>query len=368
MDRVERLNELFGARVALRYRFGERDGRALYSDAVGELSRDETDDAAVVVATRRGPVRVDRSAVVAVRAVPPPVPRRPSWAAVARLEGLCADAWPAQVDVALGAWRLRAGGFTGRASGDRVAAPPTETPDWHAGRPAAVERCNAALAIGDPGLPLPQALDAVRAFAAAHGVPARVQVPMGSPWDRAVASAGWVLDVHHEAGAEVAVLVGDLRRLAVPAETVALAPRADDAWWELALGRAPTPVERGVLDPGTGLRTAFGLLPGTGAIRPHAHGGGGPLGAGTGRPLGGAAGRAAQRGGAGVLRRARVRRAPPVPLPRARVSAHAPRDLAPPLSNSHRAGEARRPPTGCEVETHRGRFRPNCHRTLGPRT
>jgi len=267
MDRVERLNELFGARVALRYRFGERDGRALYSDAVGELSRDETDDAAVVVATRRGPVRVDRSAVVAVRAVPPPVPRRPSWAAVARLEGLCADAWPAQVDVALGAWRLRAGGFTGRASGDRVAAPPTETPDWHAGRPAAVERCNAALAIGDPGLPLPQALDAVRAFAAAHGVPARVQVPMGSPWDRAVASAGWVLDVHHEAGAEVAVLVGDLRRLAVPAETVALAPRADDAWWELALGRAPTPVERGVLDPGTGPRTAFGLLPGTGAIR-----------------------------------------------------------------------------------------------------
>jgi GNAT superfamily N-acetyltransferase len=239
---VERLDELFGARVALRYRLGERDGRALYSDAVGELSRDETDGAAVVVATRRGPVRVERAAVVAVRAVPPPVPRRPSWAAVARLEGLCADGWPAQVDVALGGWRLRAaGGFTGRA--------------------------NATLATGDPGLPLPQALDAVRAFAATYGIPARVQVPMGSPWDRAVASAGWVLDGHHEAGAEVAVLVGDLRRLAGPAGDVELAPRADHPWWELALGRAPTPVERDVLDPGTSLRTAFGLLPGTGVVR-----------------------------------------------------------------------------------------------------
>jgi ribosomal protein S18 acetylase RimI-like enzyme len=242
MCRVEPLDELFGARVSLRYRLGERDGRALYSDAVGELSRDETDGAVVVVATRRGPVRVERAAVVAVRAVPPPVPRRPSWAAVARLEGLCADAWPAQVDVPLGAWRLRAaGGFTGRA--------------------------NAALVTGDPGLPLLQALDAVRAFAAAHGIPARVQVPMGSPWDRAVAAAGWVLDVDHEAGAEVAVLVGDLRRLAGPAEGIGLAPRADDSWWELALGRVPTPAERDVLDPGTGLRTAFGLLPQTGAVR-----------------------------------------------------------------------------------------------------
>ena len=115
-----------------------------------------------VVHTRRGPVRVARADVVAVRAIPPPVPRRPSWAAVARLENLCADAWPARVDRPLGAWRLRAaGGFTGRA--------------------------NAALAVGDPGIPVPAALEAVRAFADEHGVPPRVHVPVGSPWDRAVA-------------------------------------------------------------------------------------------------------------------------------------------------------------------------------------
>jgi N-acetylglutamate synthase len=266
MGRVEPLDELFGARVSLRYRLGERDGRALYSDAVGELSRDETDGAVVVVATRRGPVRVERAAVVAVRAVPPPVPRRPSWAAVARLEGLCADAWPAQVDVPLGAWRLRA-------SGDRAAAPPPETPGSHAGRPAAVGRgaggftgrANAALAIGDPGLPLREALDAVRAFAAAHGIPPRVQVPIGSPWDRAVEAVGWALDSGPETG-EVAMLVADLPTLAGPAADVELLPRPDASWWRLSLGRAPTPAERHVLDPPTGPRTAYGLLPG-GVVR-----------------------------------------------------------------------------------------------------
>ncbi|MBW0124688.1 GNAT family N-acetyltransferase [Pseudonocardia sp. KRD-176] len=88
----------------------------------------------------------------------------------------------------MGAWRLRAaGGYTARA--------------------------NTALALGDPGMPVPDALDAVRAFAAAHGVPPRVTVPAGSPWDTAVGRAGWTIDVGHGAGAEVAVLVADLRTL-----------------------------------------------------------------------------------------------------------------------------------------------------------
>ena len=194
--------------------------------------------------TRRGPVRVSRADVVAVRAIPPPVPRRASWAAVARLENVCADAWPARVDRPLGAWRLRAaGGFTGRA--------------------------NAALAVGDPGMPVPAALEAVRAFAAEHGVPPRVHAPVGSPWDRAVARDGWVLDAGHEAGAEVAVLVADVERLAAAAPhddrrrrrkgrwsgvarsagAVVLTDRPDAAWWALSLGRDPTPDERWVLDP-----------------------------------------------------------------------------------------------------------------------
>ncbi len=250
------LDALVGRRVALRHRIGERDGRPLYSDAVGELSADaET----LTVHARRGPVRVPRDAVVAVRAVPPAPPRRASLTAIARLESLCADAWPAEVDEPLGAWRLRAaGGYTGRA--------------------------NSALAIGDPGRPVAEALDRVRSFAARNGIPPRVQVPIGSPWDRAVAGEGWELDAGHEAGAEVAVMVGDLAtaaqeppppvRVALSYEPiqrkchsygwegglrggveVALRPSAE--WWGLV---GDGPVRRGVLDPGGLPLTAFLLL------------------------------------------------------------------------------------------------------------
>ena len=61
-----------------------------------------------------------RGAVVAVRAVPPAPPRRASLAAVARLEGLCADAWPAVVDRRVGRVAAARGGRFHR-SGQRRA-------------------------------------------------------------------------------------------------------------------------------------------------------------------------------------------------------------------------------------------------------
>ena len=105
MEQVKIPDALLGRRVSVRFRVGERAGRPLYRDAVGELSAEGADR--VHVHTRRGPVRVDRASVVAVRAVPPAPPRRASLSAVVRLEELCADAWPAPVDRRLGAWRLR---------------------------------------------------------------------------------------------------------------------------------------------------------------------------------------------------------------------------------------------------------------------
>jgi ribosomal protein S18 acetylase RimI-like enzyme len=230
------LDAVLGARVALRHRIGERDGRPLFTDAVGTLS--DGGGGTVVVETRKGAVRVPREAVVAVRAVPPAPPRRASWSAVTRLESLCADAWPALVDRPLGAWRLRAaGGFTGRA--------------------------NSCLAVGDPGMPVADALAAVQEFAAAHeGVPPRVQTPIDSPWSTAVQRAGWVLDGGHAAGAEVAVLVADLTLLTgadgrVP---VSLTDRASSTWWEFSEGGAPTRAQQHVLDPGPdGPPTVFGL-------------------------------------------------------------------------------------------------------------
>lgn len=223
------MDRLVGSRVSVRQRVGERDGRPLFSDAVGDLVAEGAD---LVVQTRRGPVRIDRDAVVAARAVPPAVPRRAGLAAVVALEALCADAWPAAVDEPLGAWRLRAaGGFTGRA--------------------------NSALAIGDPGLPVPDALDAVVAFAERTGTRPRVQVPVGSPWDRAVERAGWVLDSGHAAGAEVAVLVGELGPIAarpgpLPVE---LPERPAPEWFR----EEYAPIARAVLDPGGTPPVGFGI-------------------------------------------------------------------------------------------------------------
>lgn len=220
------LADLVGRRVALRHRLGTRDGRPLFTDAVGELADDGP--SAVLVHTRRGAVRVARDAVVAVREIPPPVPRRPSWAAVARLENLCADAWPAPVQLPLGQWRLRAaGGFTARA--------------------------NSALAVGDPGRPVPEALVEVVRFAAGHGVAPRAQVPVGSPWERALARHGWVLDETHAAGAEVTVLVAELSALVDEAGRAPIGVRMDiedrpgEQWWRLIAEHPVTDQQRHVL-------------------------------------------------------------------------------------------------------------------------
>jgi len=125
---ADRLSALVGRRVALRHRLPVADGGPTLTDSVGELAYDGP--SAVLVHTRRGVVRVARDAVVAVREIPPPMPRRPSWAAVARLERICADAWPPVVQRPLGQWWLRAaGGFTGRANSALVVGDPFGVPE-----------------------------------------------------------------------------------------------------------------------------------------------------------------------------------------------------------------------------------------------
>ena len=214
---------------------GSGGGRAArcYSDAVGELTADGAD--AHVVPTRRGPVRVQRAAVVAVRAVPPAPPRRAPLAAVVRLEGMCADAWPAQVDRPLGR------GGCGRPAGT----PGARTARSRSATPACPSRTRSGCCAGSRG---------------SRGYPPRVQAPVGSPWDRAVAEQGWVLDTGHEAGAEVAVLVAPLDGATDP--RVELAEHPSPEWWGLALGAAPTAAQRHVLDPGGRPPTAFALLRG----------------------------------------------------------------------------------------------------------
>jgi len=87
--------------------------------------------------------------VTAAKVVPPATPRR-GWEVPAvtpdDMQRICWAGWPARDTELLGDWALRAhGGITGRA--------------------------NSAMAVGDPGLPVPDALRAVESWYAGRGLP-----------------------------------------------------------------------------------------------------------------------------------------------------------------------------------------------------
>ncbi|AXB47100.1 GNAT family N-acetyltransferase [Amycolatopsis albispora] len=136
------------------------------------------------------------------------------------LELQCALAWPPVTGRWLGTWWFRAaGGFTGRA--------------------------NTALAIGDPGVPVTEALERVCEFAHSHGLEPAVQAVQHGPVERALAARGWVPNVAHEAGHEVSVLVGPLGG---PAETARILGEPTPGWWELCAGTTePSEAQRHVL-------------------------------------------------------------------------------------------------------------------------
>lgn len=105
------------------------------TDALGDLVA--LDANTVSILTRRGLVVIDRTAVVAAKEVPPKPSRRgAAHLAISMhdLERIMVDGWPPVEREELGGWLLRAGaGFTGRA--------------------------NSVLPLGDPGMPLSDAID-----------------------------------------------------------------------------------------------------------------------------------------------------------------------------------------------------------------
>ncbi|MEZ0164658.1 GNAT family N-acetyltransferase [Kineococcus sp. LSe6-4] len=131
-----------GGRVVVRHRLP--DGSA--TDALGDLLA--ADATTLRIATRAGEVVVARADVLAAKPVPPPPARKgPPHTAIGTddLERVMAEHWRPLERVDLGGWRLRASeGFTGRA--------------------------NSALALGDPGVPLAEAVGRVVEFHAARGL------------------------------------------------------------------------------------------------------------------------------------------------------------------------------------------------------
>ena len=315
-DRLRTLPDLVGRRVALRHRV--RGG--LPTDAVGELGSDG-DDAVVgtpgAVRSRSQGCRWWRCGKI-----PPPTPRRASWAAVRGSSTSARTRGPHPWTPARGVAAARGRRF--HRPGERGARPrrPRSACGGRPGRRARLRR---------------RARDRT-----AGPRPDRVTVGPRGDGGRLGARAG-------RGRAEVAVLVVDLDRPTGAAQDVQLADRPSAQWWALALGREPTPDERFVLDPRGGVPTAFGIVPGIGAIRaahvvdhlhlsrlavrPDARRAGvatrltaaaAAVGSRAGRALGRAPGRAAEQRRASPVRGRRCRRAPPLPLPGAAAGARSP--------------------------------------------
>lgn len=144
---------------------------------------------------------------------------------IGELEAVAAQGWRAPEEALLGDWLLRAAqGFSGRA--------------------------NSALATGDPGLPLAEAVTRVRAWYAARGLPAMIAVPHpldrpgDSPADRFLHQQGWRV----RRGPAV-VMTAPAAAVAAPAAQVDLAPEPGQDWLKLYHDQrnAPLPVVRHLL-------------------------------------------------------------------------------------------------------------------------
>ncbi|GGN12117.1 N-acetyltransferase [Lentzea pudingi] len=115
-------------------------------------------------------------------------------------------------------------------------------------------RANSTLTCGDPGVPIPEALRAVQAFARDHGIKPTAHVVNGSSPEAAVEAAGWRVDLDHPGGAESLVMTGPLEKFA---EGVAES-RDLPGWWELTAGSEVTAAQRHVL--GSGGNVCFASL------------------------------------------------------------------------------------------------------------
>ncbi|QDY78870.1 GNAT family N-acetyltransferase [Streptomyces qinzhouensis] len=199
-----------GKRVSIRRLVDPSEGPGTFTDVVGVLT--SWDEGGVLVLTRRSGevVRVPETSLVAGKTVPAaPARRRGPAADFAELTRVASRAWQPVESERLGEWELRAAsGFTRRA--------------------------NSALAVGDPGVPLDEALDRVRSWYAERSLPAYVQAATGAAGTQetlcaALEERGWTREVSAD------VRIG------------ALAPVAD-----LAPGRDPVALARSVGGPDGG--------------------------------------------------------------------------------------------------------------------
>ncbi|MFI6145049.1 GNAT family N-acetyltransferase [Streptomyces sp. NPDC051109] len=228
-----------GKRVSVR-RVEDGSGEApSFTDTVGVLT---SWDQGVLTITRKSgeSVHISESSLVAGKIVPPaPARRRGPAASFEELARVGARAWQPLESEPLGEWTLRAaGGFTRRA--------------------------NSVLPLGDPGVPLDEALARVTSWYAERELPAYVQTATGAVGTQELLGAelerrGWVNEVSAEVRIAALAPIADVDTGATASEV--RLTRAPDEEWLGMYGRVEDPeVARRVLVAGPSVW--FATLPG----------------------------------------------------------------------------------------------------------
>ncbi|KOG29678.1 GNAT family N-acetyltransferase [Streptomyces resistomycificus] len=225
-----------GKRVSVR-RLGEPGvAGEKFTDTVGVLT--SWDNGVLLITRRDGvAVRIPESSLVAGKVVPSaPARRRGPAASYEELARVASRAWRPLESERLGDWELRAAaGFTRRA--------------------------NSVLPLGDPGLPLDEALTAVRRWYGDRGLPAYVQTATGAPGTQEALCAElerrqWTREVSAELWTGALAPVADRTQ----APGVALSREADEAWLARYQRKGVSEVALRVL--GSGPSVWFATLPG----------------------------------------------------------------------------------------------------------
>ncbi|WP_438829315.1 GNAT family N-acetyltransferase [Streptomyces sp. HUAS TT20] len=228
-----------------------------FTDTVGVLT--SWDNGVLLITRKNGEtVRIPESSLVAGKVVPAaPARRRGPATSYAELARIASRAWRPVESERLGEWELRsAEGFTRRA--------------------------NSVLPLGDPGLPLDAALEAVRRWYGERGLPAYIQTATGAEGTQELLCAelerrGWVREVTAE------LWIGALAPVADRDEgaQVVLDREADEAWLDRYQRKGVSEVALKVLGWGSprsseagsgGPSVWFATVPGEGGGTPAAIG------------------------------------------------------------------------------------------------
>ncbi|MCX4795109.1 GNAT family N-acetyltransferase [Streptomyces sp. NBC_01242] len=196
-----------GKRVSVRRTPEDGPQGAKLTDTVGVLT--SWDNGVLSITTKGGDsVRIPESTLVAGKVVPAaPARRRGPAASFDELAPICARAWQPVESEPLGDWRLRAArGFTRRA--------------------------NSVLPLGDPGMPLDEALGRVRRWYEERELPAYIQTATGAEGTQELLCAeleerGWRREVTAEVRIAALAPVGDLD---AEVSRVRLSRDLDEAW------------------------------------------------------------------------------------------------------------------------------------------